>query len=290
MISIGIPFYNAELYLADSIKSVIYQSYGDWELILIDDGSSDSSLSIAREFEAKDTRIRVISDGFNKKLPYRLNQIIMESKYDYIARMDADDLMHPERLSKQLDFLIKNKEVDLVASSYFTLDSKNKIVDKRLILKKNMKIKNFILGNHFICHPTIMARKKWYLRNFYDLNYDRAEDFELWVRALSKKDFNISILPDILFFYREDGSISKEKLIKSYKKSALIFYKYRFYFGNIGFLRAFLRNSLKIFLVSNFYGDWLKNKLVEKRAYNAMNQVEMKKAIDILNMIENLKI
>ena len=83
-ISIGIPFFNAEPYLADAIKSVIQQSFEDWELILVNDGSSDSSLKIAESFAKKDNRIRVISDGLNKKLPYRLNQIIDESKGEVI--------------------------------------------------------------------------------------------------------------------------------------------------------------------------------------------------------------
>ncbi|MCW1511070.1 glycosyltransferase family 2 protein, partial [Acinetobacter baumannii] len=98
MISIGIPFYNAENFLANAIQSVINQSFKDWELILVDDGSTDKSLDIAREFEKKDNRIKVISDGLNLKLPARLNQIITISKYDFIARMDADDIMHPDRL------------------------------------------------------------------------------------------------------------------------------------------------------------------------------------------------
>ena len=109
MISIGIPFYNAEEYLSYAILSVLIQSYREWELILIDDGSSDNSLAIANMYAEKDSRIRVISDRTNKKLPYRLNQLIEESTGNFISRMDADDIMHPERLEKQLRFLETNK-------------------------------------------------------------------------------------------------------------------------------------------------------------------------------------
>lgn len=104
MITIGIPFYNAEAYLADAIKSVLAQTFKEWELILVDDGSSDNSLKIAKEFEKKDSRIRVISDGLNKKLPARLNQIINKARFNIIARMDADDLMDIERSEKQYFF------------------------------------------------------------------------------------------------------------------------------------------------------------------------------------------
>ena len=106
-ISIGIPIYNAEAYLEDAIKSILAQTHELWELILIDDGSTDASLTIAKRFAESDHRIKVISDGINKKLPARLNQLIEEANYDYIARMDADDLIHPDRLAIQLSFLEK---------------------------------------------------------------------------------------------------------------------------------------------------------------------------------------
>ena len=87
LVSIGIPFYNSEKYLADAIKSVLKQTYSKLELILIDDGSNDSSLKIAKEFEKADKRIRVISDGENLGLPKRLNQLSKMSRGYYYARM-----------------------------------------------------------------------------------------------------------------------------------------------------------------------------------------------------------
>src|SRR5690606_5073350 len=134
-ISIGIPFFNAECYLEGAIKSIIQQSLKDWELILVDDGSTDNSLDIARYFAQKDTRIRVISDGLNKKLPYRLNQIIKESKGEYIARMDADDLIHPDRLKIQLEFLENNKNFDLVSAGIISINDKNQIKGIRKVDK-----------------------------------------------------------------------------------------------------------------------------------------------------------
>ena len=111
-VTIGIPVYNAEAYLEYTICSVLAQTYRNWELIIIDDGSTDNSLLIAKKYEEIDNRIRVISDGINKKLPHRLNQIIHESKYDYIARMDADDLMSNDRIEKQISILNLNKSID----------------------------------------------------------------------------------------------------------------------------------------------------------------------------------
>lgn len=216
LISVGIPFYNAEQYLALSIQSVISQSYESWELILVDDGSTDASLQIANNYAKYDKRIRVISDGENKKLPFRLNQIIQESKGDFIARMDADDLMHPHRLEKQLNFLINNPDFDVVSTGLISIDSKNNVKGFRAVNEKTVDL-NPIDGQYPIVHPSIMARKTWYIRNNYSEKYPRAEDYELWTRTLKANDLKIMILPELLLFYREEGSLSKDKILKSYK-------------------------------------------------------------------------
>src|SRR5699024_9933597 len=129
--SIGIPFYNAESYLEDAICSVLAQTYSYWELILVDDGSTDRSLEIAKQYAATDERIRVISDGKNKRLAARLNQIIIESKYEYIARMDADDLMSNDRLKLQLQVLEKNKKIDFVTTGCLTIGKDNELTGVR---------------------------------------------------------------------------------------------------------------------------------------------------------------
>jgi len=143
-ISIGIPFFNAEKFLEDAIKSVLVQTFQDWELILVDDGSTDRSLEIARSFV--DSRIRIISDGYNRRLPYRLNQIISEAKYDIIARMDADDLMAVDRLEKQIKVLTKNPEIDLVVTSLYSIGNKNEILGKRIFLPTRCSQKKFCKG------------------------------------------------------------------------------------------------------------------------------------------------
>lgn len=225
LVSVGIPFYNSEDYLEFAILSVLAQTYQNWELILVDDGSTDNSLSIAKKFACKDERIRVICDGENKKLPYRLNQLIQESKGNFIVRMDADDVMHPDRLSIQIGYLNNHNDIDLVSSGLISIDSKNSVRGYRsssnIITKLNSK-KRFP-----IVHPSVTARREWYLRNNYSLNFPRAEDLELWNRTFISNDLNIAILPDLLIYYREFGNISKEKLINSYNDGFKIreFYK-----------------------------------------------------------------
>ncbi len=225
-ISIGIPIYNAEAYLATAIKSIWAQTYELWELILIDDGSTDNSLAIAKQFEKIDSRIRVISDGSNKKLPARLNQLIDESKYDYIARMDADDLIHPDRLAVQINFLENNPSYDLVSTGVVSIDAQNKVYGCRHVDDLYTGFES-VETAYPIVHASILAKKSWYERNRYNENYPRSEDYDLWCRAISKQDLRLAVLPDLLYYYREEGNLSLAKIVRSYKDSLTTYSEYK---------------------------------------------------------------
>lgn len=243
LISVGIPFYNNEEYLSYAIQSVIMQSYANWELILVDDGSTDKSFEIAKKFQSLDKRIKVISDGKNKKLPTRLNQLIDESKGQYIARMDADDIMHPDRLFKQFTYLNSNRDIDIVSSGLVSIDSNNCIRGYRA--SSNI-ITNVSIDKGFpIVHPSVMARKNWFLRNKYNENLPRSQDYELWCRSFVKNDLKIAILPELLLYYREEGVISVDKLKRSYVDSFKIYTKYSKHFN----LKKFSIQYFKVVIV-----------------------------------------
>lgn len=266
-VSIAIPIYNAEKYLEDAIKSVIFQKYEKWELFLINDGSIDQSMQIAKKYVQLDSRIKIIDDGVNKRLPYRLNQIVELSNFDYIARMDADDIMHPDRLLIQMHYILGN-DVDLVSTSYYTINKDNNIIDRRLFDIKNFSKEIFIKGNYFICHPSVLVKKDWLVRNKYNNKYDRAEDYELWLRATLNNDFKAHVIPDFLMFYREDGSVNKSKLINSYKTTLLIFKDYRANFSILQFIYIYIRNFLKISLVNVLYSEKFEKLLIKKRSHS----------------------
>lgn len=226
-VSIGIPFFNPGHAFRVSIKSVLEQSFTNFELILLDDGSTDGSLDIARSFE--DSRITVISDGQNLGLPARLNQLIDLSKGEFIARMDADDFISRFKLEKQINFLKRNKEYDLVSTGICSVDSRNRVVGYRM--PPNIQIKlntlDVINGKVEIAHATILARRKWYLRNKYNVNAKLMEDYQLWIDSSLKDDLKVGFISEVLYFYREDNSISYKKLISAYKNQLnLILYSY----------------------------------------------------------------
>lgn len=223
-ISIGIPFFNAEKYLEDAIKSVLAQTFKNWELILVDDGSTDRSLEIAQSFV--DPRIRIISDGYNRRLPYRLNQIINEAKYDLIARMDADDLMAVDRLEKQVKVLNENPEIDLVVTSLYSIGNKNEILGKRIFSNQQMQPKEILQGLTNLLHPSLLARKAWCQRNPYQIDNCLAEDYELWLSAAIKNDFNYLVMQEPLYFYREVENVKKEKMVRGYNTQIKVIKKY----------------------------------------------------------------
>ena len=282
MISIGIPIYNAESYLTDAIKSVLAQTYPYWELLLIDDGSRDNSFKIAQEFAVKDNRIRVISDGLNKKLPARLNQIINEAKYDYIARMDADDVMHPQRLEKQLSFLEDNKKYDLVSSGLISIDNQNEVKGFRCVCQLYDNFSKPSLS-YPVVHPSVMARKSWYLRNQYSERYPRAEDFELWTRSIINNDFRMAVLPDLLLYYREEGNLSRDKIIKSYKDLLKIYKSYSKKFFNFNILKIYL----KILVINLIFYTGNLQKIAKRRNESFSSLGEQNKLQNILNTIVN---
>lgn len=197
-LTVGLPFYNNEDTLRSAIQSVFAQSFSNWELILLDDGSSDGSLDITGNIE--DVRVTTISDGMNRGLAYRLNQITSLAKGEYVARMDADDMMHPERLARQLSYLKENPEIDLVSTAAFIIDQNSNVSGLRGDTQPEWQHHN-VLSNKMILHSSVTASTEWFRRNPYNADYIRAEDHELWCRTFGSSSF--AHLTDPLLFYRE---------------------------------------------------------------------------------------
>ena len=290
-ITIGIPFYNAEKFLADAVRSVLAQTYSYWELILVDDGSTDDSLQIAKEFAAKDNRIRIISDGLNKKLPARLNQIIKESRYDYIARMDADDLMHTERLEKQIKFLISNPQYDLVSTSIISIKNNNDLIGLRNSLPKIVTKQDALFGKSGIVHASILVRRDWYERNIYNEVNALAEDYELWLTAAIKDDLKVGFIPDYLYYYREEDNVTKDKMIKGYNTQIIIIKKY---YNNIitekEFKSLFYMFQLKKLIVVILNKLNLMGFLLRKRSLGVIEVDTLNEFHHQLSIIEDFKI
>jgi glycosyltransferase involved in cell wall biosynthesis len=226
-ITIGIPFYNAESYLTDAIRSIFAQTYQDWELILVDDGSTDRSLDIARA--VKDPRVRVISDGENHRLSYRLNQIVSSARFDLVGRMDADDLISPTRFEKQKKFLDAHPEYDLVTTGICSITNDKKPYGVRSA-SPDVQItgRGLLLGQCAPAHAPILGRTSWFRRNPYNTSINRIEDYELWLRAYSKNDFRVYFMTEHLYYYREEINVTPERALTAYAGQRKLYLKYGF--------------------------------------------------------------
>ena len=288
MISIGIPIYNAEDYLEDAIKSVLAQSFKNFELILIDDGSTDNSLAIAKSFN--DPRIRIYTDGTNKKLPFRLNQIIQLAKYDYIARMDADDLMDVDRLKKQFEYLKNNHGIDLVTTGMYSIGKHNEILGKRIPNNKMMTASEILGGITNLLHASMLARKEWCLRNPYRVDNALAEDYELWLSAAIKKDLKYNVIQEPLYYYREVENVKLEKMIKGYNTQIEVINSY--YSGVITdsekdkIIRKFKlkKKIVKFFDIFNLMF------ILQKRRVQEVSEIDFKRYAENLHKINGIGI
>ncbi|WP_412070416.1 glycosyltransferase family 2 protein [Rubrivirga sp. IMCC43871] len=215
-VSIGLPFYNAEAFLAGAIQSVFAQTHTDWELILVDDGSTDRSLEIARSVD--DPRVRVYSDGTNRRLGARLNQIAGLARYELVARMDADDLMARNRIETQLRALAADPTADLVSTGVCSIRDDGTPVGIRCVPDGyRLSPASVLAGQGGIVHASVVARRAWVRRNAYDETLPIAEDANLWVRALAKDDLRVRFVSEPLYYYREDGNVTIEKQLANHR-------------------------------------------------------------------------
>jgi len=287
-VSIGIPFFNPGEYFAACIQSVLNQSFTDFELILLNDGSTDNSLNVALSF--KDDRIKVISDGDNKGLPYRLNQLIDVSQGEYIARMDADDLISPSRIALQVNYLDSRSHLDLVTTGLCSITNSNIVIGYRNPKKNtsdSVSLEDAIFGKSEIAHATIIARKLWYQRNKYNEQAKLMEDYQLWIDAALRNDLNVGYIHSPLYFYREESSVSSRKAIIAYKNQFLIVFSQ--YFNKLSILKK-MKFSLfclfKITVVFSLNMFKKSNKLLalrnESTSQNQLKVIELQQELDQL--------
>ena len=256
-VTIGIPFFNAEEYLEGAIRSIFAQSHTDWELILMDDGSTDRSLEIAQAVD--DPRVRVFSDGNNKKLAARLNEIVELANYDFIMRMDADDLCSPDRLERQLKVLTENPEIDIVSSGLISMSDEFDVLGARWHYETTITRAQLLRKKGSgIVHAAVLGRRKWFQRNPYDPTVPIAQDYDLWLRSSRKSDLSVHIIQAPLYYVREANSVTMKKLLKSYGIDRKAIIKNRRHVGDLRFvIKSYIKSLVLIVIVMTGNIDWL---------------------------------
>lgn len=192
------PVYNGEKYLRDAIESILNQTLRDFEFLIIDDRSTDDSVQIIKSY--KDCRINIVHNDSNLTLARTLNKGLVLARGEYIARMDCDDISHPKRLEKQIQYLDKNPDIGICGTWTKVLDHIQWI---RRFPQEHAMIKCNLLFDCPMCHPTVVMRKSLIERHnlYYAEEFNNAEDYELWVRAANSILF--SNIGEVLLHYRQ---------------------------------------------------------------------------------------
>jgi glycosyltransferase involved in cell wall biosynthesis len=211
VVTVGISFFNEAPFLAAAIQRVLRQTTRELEVILVDDGSADESLVVARGFQ-HDARVRVLSDGQRRHLPARLNQIVRSARGRFIARMDGDDLCHPDRFARQLVLFERASDLDVVGTWSALIDREERPL--AVLESDGSSNPRVALTSGLLTHASVLGRTDWFRANPYDETLTRAEDRDLWCRTVRSSRFGVvhaplyivRVLPrgrDFLADYRE---------------------------------------------------------------------------------------
>jgi hypothetical protein len=208
LISVCMPVYNAKRYLGEAIDSILGQTFRDFEFLIINDGSTDRSLTILKRYAAQDSRIR-LSTRPNAGYVVRLNEMLHQARGDLIARMDADDVALPERFTRQVEFLRSHPDVDVVGGAQEHINSKGHLLNVHYDpLGHEEILEHGMTGACPMNHPSVMMRRKAVLTvGGYQAEMMPAEDLDLWLRMGERG--RLANLPDVITQYRlHDSSVS----------------------------------------------------------------------------------
>lgn len=264
LVSIIMPVHNASAFLAKALESVLAQTYTNFELIAVDDGSTDDSLRILKTYASKDQRINIIEHRTKQGVAASLNRGITQARGKYLARMDADDEMVDARLSEQVVFLEKHPECVAVGTFMQEIDEHGKVIGQRRLPIKHNEIYQMMMYAMGMQHPTIMfnrtlipANFEWYRTVAY------AEDLDMLFRLSGIGSF--ANIPKYLYRYRiHSANESLVKIRRTYRAAARVrlgAWKTRVYSPSLRGLLLFALSSSVLFLpqtVSKQLYAWLR--------------------------------
>jgi glycosyltransferase involved in cell wall biosynthesis len=251
LVSIILPAYNGAHRISDAIQSVTNQSYTNWELLIIDDFSVDNTREVVSNFVNKDSRIKYIKNNTNLGLQKTLNIGLAQSKGEYIARIDDDDMWADvDKLQKQVDFMDNNPDYVLLGTGVIIINEQGNELFRYLLPQTNEQIKNRILGKNCFAHSSVMFRKSIVMQFGGYSEGEEAkymEDYDLWLKLGSVgKLANLPIYG--LKYTMRGGSLTAVHKAKVFKKMLSHIKKYRY--SHKGYYGALIRAYVRYFLYS----------------------------------------
>jgi len=258
LISVIMPVYNAGNFLVDAIESLRMQTYKHWELIAVDDASTDNSLSILRSYAKKDKRIKVYENSINLGVGATGNIAIKHAKGDFIARQDADDMSVPTRLEKLISYLLSHPKTVVVGGSLRVIDSSGNRIGVMKYPNKFETIKEMMFVSMPVSQPVFMVNRRLLPKDFvwYDCTKTVAEEVELLFKLFQYG--NASNLSDILLNYRVHGK--NTSLVSPKKTFYTTFWTRVRAIGRYGYRPSFKGVAVSLaqyIVVSIVPGNWI---------------------------------
>ena len=207
-VSVILAAYNEEESIRESIVSILQQSFEDWDLIAIDDGSEDETGAILEQFVEIDKRVVVFRNKKNIGLSACLNMAIFKSQSELIARMDADDVSLPDRLKLQVEYMDNNPDVTVLGGSAIYMDEKGIELGNVMMPETHEAIIAWMLRSSPFIHPAVMARRSFFEKTGgYNESLKRAQDYDLWFRGRKIGRYHNLPIPIIRYTQREKRSL-----------------------------------------------------------------------------------
>ena len=259
-ISVIMSVYNGLPYLKEAVKSILVQTYKNFEFIVVDDASTDDSWKYLTSI--KDKRIQLFKNEKNLGLAASLNIALQQSGGGYIARMDADDISKPERFHIQLNFMELNPQIDICGSFVSVIDENGKLIGGIKKPTTDDKIKKQIYRLTPLLHSTWFAKKEVFTKlKGYDEKWDFVEDFEFLIRA---KDFKMANISKYLLFFRSQKERRSQKTIEKIYRNSLKLHQKIFREQKLGlsYLPILARSYVSTYLLPTWLKIYL-NKLMK---------------------------
>jgi len=236
LVSVVMPVYNAEKYIDAAIQSIMNQTYKNFELIIVDDQSTDKSLKIIKSYKRRyRTKIKIIrsAKNLNRGGDMCANLGIEVARGKYIARMDADDIAAPGRLATQVEFLERNPRVFLVGSNAYVINEKGKVVGEKIEPSKPADIYKSYATFHPIIHPSTMLRRIYHGKRFtYQIEYSANNDYYTFFKLICRGYIFVNLKEKLLFYRIHDKNDTfvktKEKFLNTVKIRLLMVEKYNY--------------------------------------------------------------
>jgi glycosyltransferase involved in cell wall biosynthesis len=211
MITVLMAVRNSQMTVCRAIQSIINQTHTDWKLLIFDDSSTDKT--VEEIMKITDPRVELHQSGDRHGQAAGLNYLLPYVRSPYIARMDADDIAHPERFALQLDFMNCNVQIDVIGSQILTFSEDRGVISRKIFpASHNEIVQKSLLGRIPMAHPAWFCRTEWLRKNKYDERFLRAQDFEILFRSRMQSRFGNH--PAALLAYNTSGATRLSNRIK----------------------------------------------------------------------------